>query len=63
MGKLIRFPLERRQAQAAAQQDPEYVQDPGFFGVRIRPGINATVVFGAWQECYADVEADRKDTT
>lgn len=37
MGEVIRFPVERRLAQVAADQEPEYVQAPGWFGVRLRP--------------------------
>jgi hypothetical protein len=39
--KLIRFPIERRQAQIAVeaieQAGAEAVNDDGFFGIRIRP--------------------------
>lgn len=36
MGEVIRFPLERR-SQTVAERAPEYVQEPGWFGVRLRP--------------------------
>lgn len=41
MGEVIQFPLERRRAQiaeeAGATETVEYVREPTWFGVRLRP--------------------------
>lgn len=66
MGDLIQFPLERRQKQIAAEAMTEYVQQPGWFGVRLRPpdvvvpagtGLNITITHWLGEPVITDGSA------